>query len=81
MMKPMRTIQEYYDAQSEYVISELMKEFGLTLQTATKMWYTSKTKEMIQEKLELYYISRVRCFEEMLRETNKDRYWMTGTFD
>ena len=81
MIKPMRTIQEYYDAQSEYVISELMKEFGLTLQTATKMWYTSKTKEMIQEKLELYYISRVGCFGKKLREINKDKYWMTGTFD
>ena len=66
--------------QSEIVIRQLQLENGLSLEKATNTWYCSKTKEEV-EKRDLYFISGMRCYWELMLELEKDSRWMRDSFE
>lgn len=73
--------QKLYEVQDEFVISSLVSDLNYELLEATELWYHSKTRHLIQEVYDMYYLSRVRCLDELEKEINKDLTWMYGTFN
>lgn len=70
------------EMQTKYVIEYIMKEKGLPFSDAARIWYNSKTKQLLQDTEEDYsFVAPTRCYDELLMELTNDPHWMKGQFD
>lgn len=68
-------------SQSKVVVTNLMKDRGMSREQAVSCWYCSKTKEFL-EKNNLYYVSGMRCYYELMLElSNNMEKWLREPFD
>ena len=61
--------------QNKMVVYRLVNDYGYTLENAAKLWYTSKTRHVIQEEEKADWASPARCLQELLMEINNDPMW------
>lgn len=71
--------QECMANQAVIVIKQLMDKDNMNRGDACKVWYESKTKEEIIKR-DLYYISGMRCYWELMLELSKHKNWMNDWF-
>ncbi len=65
--------------QSREIIDGLMDLNDMTREQATRFWYTSKTKDYIEQH-NLCWISPARLYDELILEKQNSPYWMLGPF-
>lgn len=67
-------------SQSEIVVKQLMIYKKMTRNQALTCWYTSKTKRILEEK-NMYYVSGIRCYVELIYEITNNSKWMNEPFE
>ena len=67
-------------SQSEIVIKQLMIDKKMTRNQALTCWYNSKTKKILEEK-NMYYVSGIRCYVELIYEMANNSKWMQEPFE
>lgn len=78
----MGDIEKLKEMQSKFVISYLMKDKKCSLGEATKIWYNSKTKAILQDSnIDYSFVAPTRCYDELLMELYNDPHWMKGSFE
>ena len=74
--------EQMYEMQSKFVINFLVKDKKLKVGDATRIWYNSKTKQLLQDtEIDYSYVAPTRCYDELLMEINNDPHWMKGQLD
>ena len=72
---------ELFENQTKIVIEALMREKRMGRADAMKLWYTSKTKEIVQGSgTDLSFVSGARCYDELIMEIERYPHWMKGSF-
>lgn len=76
-------INKGYRIQNEMVIFHLVNDsnFKLSPDRAAKLWFESKTRHVIQEVEQAYWVSPARCLDELIMEINNDPMWNTDIYD
>ena len=71
-----------HEMQTKFVIDYLMKDKGLSLGDAAKIWYNSKTKQLLHDTdIDYSFVAPTRCYDELLMELSNNPHWMKGQFE
>lgn len=73
-------MNDAYLYQNRTVVYNLVTNYGYSLEQATELWYTSKTRHVIQEEEKADWASPARCLQELLMEVNHDPLWNVGIY-
>lgn len=77
----MEDTQLIFEEQNVFIIENLVKYKGYSKEQAFKIWYASKTKSILQDSSNgLEFVSKTRCYDEILMELENHRMWMKGSF-
>lgn len=80
MSKDIIRTEELFKYQSQSTIKYIMMNQKVSLEKATNMWYSSKTKKYLEEH-DMYWVAPSRCYDEFEQEQKNSTYWMTEPFD
>lgn len=74
--------KQLYDNQTSFIIKSLMESKSMSLKDAIELWYRSKTRQAIQKSgTDLSFVSRTRCYDELLMELENNPMWMRVSFE
>lgn len=76
----MRSKINNLNSQTTIVIKQLMINNKMSRTDAFDTWMQSKTKKKLEE-LNIFYVSGIRCYVELIYELNGDPKWMKESFE
>ena len=80
MGKDIMRTKELFKYQSQSTIKYIMINQKVSVEKATNMWYSSKTRKYLEEH-DMYWVAPSRCYDEFEQEQKNSPYWMTEPFD
>lgn len=68
------------NSQTTIVIKQLMVNDKMSRTVAFDTWMQSQTKKRLEE-MNMFYVSGMRCYVELIYELNRDPKWMKESFE
>ncbi len=69
-----------WEAQYRLVVAQLSKDRGISIQDASAIWMSSRTRAYLLQN-NLHWVSESRCYWELLLELSNDPRWLNEPFD